>query len=241
MKCLLFLLIGCGLPVMIQAQVSVKGVIYDSISKATLSPVNIENLRTHQGVFSNDKGEFTIDATIGDYLIFTHVGYNRKVVLLKVSDAVNNLNVYMTIKTTNLKPVTIKRGPTEYQKVSANRADIYKDVFNYEQQKSVMSPVTSIYQKVSKKYKNLRKFQEQIVDNEKQKFIDSRYTPELVTTLTQLKDDELASFMNQYPMDYDYARVATDLEIKMWIKYNFQDYVKKGRPPYVPGSPKQKE
>ncbi|GBL35256.1 hypothetical protein EMGBS15_08510 [Filimonas sp.] len=46
--------------------------------------------------------------------------------------------------------------------------------------------------------------------------------------MTQLEGDDLASFMNQYPMDYEYARVATELEIKMWIKYNFQDYLKKG-------------
>jgi hypothetical protein len=28
-------------------------------------------------------------------------------------------------------------------------------------------------------------------------------------------------------MEYAYARTASDLEVKMWIKYNFQDYNKK--------------
>ena len=219
-------------------QVSVRGKVSDSVSKAVLSPVSIENLRTHQGCFSNAKGEFTIEAELGDFLIFTHVGYNRKVVSLKVADDAKDLKVYMTVKTTSLKQVTIKRGPTEYQKDSANRADIYKDAFEYQQQKSAFSPVTTIYQKFSKKYKNLRKFQEQIVDNEKQKFIDTRYTAELTTKMTQLEGDDLASFMNQYPMDYEYARVATELEIKMWIKYNFQDYLKKGKPVYVPQAKK---
>ena len=215
-------------------QVSVKGTVCDSVSKAALSPVSIENLRTHKVCFSNAQGEFAIEAELGDFLIFTHVGYNRKVMSLKVADDAKSMKVSMTVKTTSLKSVTIKRGPTEYQKDSANRADVYKDVFDYQQNKSVMSPVTSMYQKFSKKYKNLRKFQEQITDNENQKFIDTRYTPELTTKMTKLENDELASFMNQYPMDYDYARVATELEIKMWIKYNYQDYLKKGRPPYVP-------
>ncbi len=215
-------------------QVTVRGVVYDSVSRSVLSPVSIENLRTHQGCFSNSLGEFAIEAELGDLLIFTHVGFNRKVVSLKVTDDAQHMKVYMTLKTTSLKPVTIKRGPTEYQKDSANRADIYKDVFDYQQQKSAFSPVTSVYQKFSKKYKNLRKFQEQIVDNEKQKFIDTRYTPELTAKLTRLEGEEVSSFMNQYPMDYEYARVATELEIKMWIKYNFQDYLKKGKPSYVP-------
>jgi hypothetical protein len=28
-------------------------------------------------------------------------------------------------------------------------------------------------------------------------------------------------------MPYDYARAATALELKMWIKYNFSDFLKK--------------
>ena len=207
---------------------------FDSLTQVPLNPVSIENLQTHQGVTSNTDGTFSIEASIGDYIIFTQIGYNRKVVKLKASDNFSNIKVGMTLKTTSLKEVTIKRGPTEYQKDSLNRAEIYKDAFDYQQQKSAFSPITSIYQKFSKKYKNLRKFQDQIIDMEQQKFIDTRYTPELVNALTKLVDEELASFINQYPMEFDYARTASELEIKMWIKYNFQDYIKKGRPPFVP-------
>jgi len=49
----------------------------------------------------------------------------------------------------------------------------------------------------------------------------------------------MAEFMNQYPMDYDYARAASDLEIKMWIKYNYQDYLKKGKPSLLSTSDKK--
>lgn len=235
MKNSFFLLLILSISVLnSKAQVTLKGTVLDSASRTILYPVSIENLRTHQGCFSNEKGAFSIEAALGDYIIFTQVGYNRKVVVLKINDDINDMKVLMTTKTTTLKPVIIKKGPTEYQIDSANRAEIYKDAFQYEQQKSAFTPVTSIYQKFSKKYKNLRKFQDQIIDNEKQKFIDTRYTPELVTQLTKLEGDELSSFINQYPMDYDYARVATELEIKMWIKYNFQDYLKKGKPPYIP-------
>lgn len=201
--------------------------ILDSFNRAPLVSVSVENLQTHAGSLSNEKGEFTIEANLGDALIITHIGYNRKIHILRAGDDLLHLKIFMNIRNSSLKPVIIKRGPTEYQKDSADRASIYKKAFEYEQTKSVFSPVTSVYQKFSKKYKNLRKFQDQIVDNEKQKFIDTRYTPELVGLLTKLQDDELAHFMNAYPMEYDYARVASDLEIKMWVKYNFQDYEKK--------------
>ena len=215
------------LPFTVQAQIMLQGHVTDSVTTSPINPVSIENMRTHQGCLSGEQGSFQLEARLGDYIVFTHVGYQRKIYVVKMGDDFQHLLIRMNRKATLLKPLTVKSGPTEYQKDSANRAEIYKDVFDYEQQKSVMTPVTSIYQKFSKKYKNIRKFQEQIVDNEKQKFIDTRYTPELVTQLTQLKDDACATFMHQYPMDYDYARVASDLEIKMWIKYNFQEYQKK--------------
>jgi hypothetical protein len=217
----------------------VSGIVADSSTHEPLSPVSIENMRTHDGCFSNAKGEFTIQASLGDYLVFSHVGYTKRVFILKVMDNLKDLKIYMTLKTTKLKPVTIKRGLTKYQKDSINRAQIYQDAIEYRQQKSVFSPITSIYQKFSKKYKNIRKFQDQIELNEKQKFIDTRYTPELVATLTPLKDDELAAFMNEYPMEFEYARAATELEIKMWIKFNYQDFVSKGKPPFNPANKKK--
>jgi hypothetical protein len=176
---------------------------------------------------------------MGDALILTRVGYARRIYILRNADDLNHLTIYLQNKNTNLKAVVITRGLTEYQKDSATRAEIYQDAIGYEQQKSMMSPVTSLYQKFSKKYKELRKFQGQIVDMEKQKFIDTRYTPELVHAMTKLDEDAMAEFMNQYPMDYDYARAASDLEIKMWIKYNYQDYLKKGKPSLLSTSDKK--
>jgi hypothetical protein len=73
----------------------------------------------------------------------------------------------------------------------------------------------------------MRHFQDQIVDIEKQKFIDTRYSEALTAQMTGLQEESLIKFMQAYPMEIDFARAASDLEIKMWIKYNFQEYSKK--------------
>lgn len=224
----LLLFVGCSA----HAQVIVHGSVFDSISSKTLSQVSIENQTTHQGAISDAYGQFQLEAKMGDLLVFTYVGYERKTIECTNWKQFEKLRVGMLPKTTFLKPVTILKGLTEYQKDSASRADLYKGIFQYEQSKSAFTPITSIYQKFSKKHKNLRKHQGQILTIEQEKFIDTRYTPDLVHALTKLQGDELASFMNQYPMAYDYSRVASELEIKMWIKYNFQDYIKKGRPTF---------
>lgn len=227
MKKIFFLtILSFGLSFLAQAQIAFKGKIIDSVTQKSLSPVSIENMTTHAGTVSGRKGYFEIQASYGDYILFKIVGYKNAIVQVKIGDENRFRIVSMDIKPTLLNEVIIKKGPTQYQIDSANRASLYKSVYEYDQQKSVFSPVTTVYQKFSKRYKNLRKFQTQILSNEQQKYISTRYSEEIVKSLTPLTDqDEIAKFMNAYPMEYDYARAASDLEVKMWIKYNYQDYI----------------
>ena len=55
----------------------------------------------------------------------------------------------------------------------------------------------------------------------------TRYTPELVSEMTQLEGNAVYQFMAAYPMEKDYAYVASDLEIKMWIRNNYKQWMKK--------------
>jgi len=226
-KRLLIVLLSFIVASQVDAQIVFKGTIIDSAKNITINSVRVENLSTHQGDYSNLDGFFSIEGKEGDYIIFSYLGFNNKVIRLSSSFNNSNQIIKMTVKTVGLKGVTIKQGPTQYQTDSAKRADIYKDAFEYTQSKSAMSPITSLYQIFSKKHKNMRHFQDQIVDIEKQKFIGTRYSEELTAQMTGLKDDALIKFMQAYPMEVEFARAASDLEIKMWIKYNFQEYSKK--------------
>lgn len=87
-------------------------------------------------------------------------------------------------------------------------------------------------QKMSKSYKQNKKFKENFQREQEQKYIDTRYTQKLTSALTGITGDSLAMFMNTYPLEYKFARTATDLEIKMWIRGNYRDYMKV-RPPAV--------
>jgi len=223
----ILILFLCFVGLQTHAQITLKGRIFDSNTIQILSPVSIENLTTHTGSFSDEQGNFSITGKAGDNILFTYVGYKNKTIQLRPSFDNVPQQILLTLKTIQLNNITIRRGLSEYQQDSVHRASIYKDAFDYEQTKSVFTPITSVYQKFSKKYKNLRKFQNQIIQTEQQKFIDSRYSTEMVGKLTHLEGDSLANFMNAYPMEFDYARQASEVEIKMWVKYNFQDYTQK--------------
>lgn len=220
----IFILVICCFGLTSHAQGVFKGVVYDSASHRPLSPVSVEILERHIGVNTDSKGEFSIEAKLTDHVVFNFLGYKTKVVVVNEGMQGVAQAIYLAPKPVKLNEVLIKKGPTEYQKDSMRRADVYKDAFDYERQKSVMSPVTSIYQKYSKKHRAMEKFHNQVQDMEQQKFIDTRYTLTLVMNMTKMNEDSAVNFMNAYPMEYDYARVASDLEIKMWIKYNAHTY-----------------
>lgn len=44
--------------------------------------------------------------------------------------------------------------------------------------------------------------------------------------LTGLNEESTNTFLYQNPMPHDYARQATNLEIKMWIKFSFKNWHK---------------
>lgn len=218
----LFLFLAHG----IMAQITIKGTVVDSATGKTMANVRIQNLNTREGVSSNGNGSFEWKDKVGEYLVFSYIGYRNLVIQVKPEMDQTEQRFVMRYKPIQLKEVRVGPGPTEYQKDSMYRANMYEDAFTYQQKKSVMSPVSTLYDAFSKKQKAFRHFHEQIIDLEKQKFIDTKYSKELVMTLTKSNEDDAMDFMKAYPMEFEYARTASELEIKMWIKFYYQEYQK---------------
>ena len=86
--------------------------------------------------------------------------------------------------------------------------------------------MSAIAEKFSRRAKTIYRFQKTFEAGEIEKFIDTRYYPDIVTALTGLTGDSIGHFMYACPMPYDFARAATDLEVKMWIRSNYKQWAK---------------
>jgi hypothetical protein len=115
---------------------------------------------------------------------------------------------------------------TKYQLDSLERAVTYKVVLQRRPPSAFVSPVSALAEKFSKKAKRAYQFQKDFAAGEIEKFVDTRYTPDLVAELTTLTGDSIGHFMYAYPMPYDFARTATDLELKAWIRDNYKQWMK---------------
>jgi hypothetical protein len=143
--------------------------------------------------------------------------------------------VAMTPLSVTLNDVTI-RPYDAFQSDSAEMARLYGNELSKEAIKPKIYPgaglvadgvISSVAQHFSKKAKQSKRFKEDFRKDMEQKFVDVRYTPNLVSSLTGLKGESISQFMISYPMDHEFARAASDLEIKAWIRQNYRTYASK--------------
>lgn len=79
---------------------------------------------------------------------------------------------------------------------------------------------------VTGRKKKEKKFLRTYQAMQSEKLIAIRYNPSAVALVTGLKGEEAARFMNANPMSEGFARTASELELKMWIR----DHYKRWKP-----------
>lgn len=208
------------------------GKITDKETGFPLYPVMVTNLITRESILSDENGHYSIPAKEGEYVAFTFISYKAQQKKMPFSFGTAEINIQLQSTSILLDEATIS-SLTKYQKDSLLRKQNFARPLAA-QHASFMSPVSAFAELFSKKSRQTFAFQEHFHKTETQLFIDSRYTEELVQKLTNLHGDTLAHFMNAHPMPYDYSRTATDLELKMWIRDHYKEYMAKQQYKYIP-------
>jgi len=72
--------------------------------------------------------------------------------------------------------------------------------------------------------RQLQSFQNRLLKEEQDKYIDHRYSVQFVKQLIGLEDPELDSFMTAYRPDYELLQEMNDLELGYYVQLCFKDY-----------------
>lgn len=226
----LFLLLLAGLQPLRaqQIQVKISGMVVDADTKTGLPAVTIINKRTQSGTLSTESGRFLIEAQPGDTIEFSMLSYYKKEVVAPLENT--SINVYMPKRIFGLQEVNV-RGRNYHQDSLATRQE-YGKYFNYKKPGALdvlktlpANPVTALtYLMPSKARKRKEHFRDQLQYWEKEKFIDYRYSPELVQKMTKLESPELDTFMLHYRPGYHFLETATDYDLLLYIKQSFERY-----------------
>ena len=218
---------------LVNAQVTVTGMISDS-NKLVLPYATVTNLNTGKHSLSDQGGYYKISGTRNDRIVFTFVGYKPDTVIVIQSMGTQTANVVMTPAGKFLKGIEVTSQYTPYQIDSIDRRNQYGYILDQPNQQLaggstpqgagiVISPIT----RFSKKEKQKRQFKKNYEEMEKEKFIDSRFTPLLVNKVTGLTGDSLHLFMRDNYPDYNTMRTIASNDLLYWITDKYKAWMNK--------------
>src|SRR5581483_2565782 len=133
------------------------------------------------------------------------------------------------VNVTELRPIMVK--PPNYHLDSIENRQEYAKAFNFRKPGlGIVSPsgpgaavgvdldqLIEVFQ--FNKNRRMAAFRDRLVREEKEKFIEHRFSRQLVIKLTGLHGADLDTFMVRYKPDLFFTQMATD--------YEFQSYIKK--------------
>jgi hypothetical protein len=212
------------------AQQEIDGLVFDQSTKQRIAKVYIYNTSSDTGVFSNLRGEFRLKVSSGDVLVAAVEGYFPDTLTFNHEAAIL---IYLNRSSTLLREVTIvaRRSPEELLR---QRREEYNTAYSRGDPGPLFSvgssgaglSIASLYTLLSREGKNARYLQEIIEREYQNDIIDYRFTPEMVSALTGLRDKELDDFMMQYRPSYYFVLASNDYSLSLYIRSSYLDFKK---------------
>jgi len=210
----------------LSAQYKVKGVVFDSSRLYRIEAVSVMTTGGRMSV-TDSMGRYQIDVGEKDSIWFSYLGKpTPKYPVLKIPD-VNQFNIALQLKTDVMAEIKIKT--RSYREDSVQNRKDYAKIFDFHRPNIAsmttigptgagidLDELIRVFQ--FRKNKQTEKFKERLEEQERQKFIDHRFSKLLVKRLTALDGNDLDVFMIRYRPSYAFALVASDYDFQLYIK-----------------------
>jgi hypothetical protein len=219
----------------------ISGIVVDKTTRQPIAGalVSFYNLTVRAGGL----GRFEMNVShLNDSLRVSAFAY--KTISVFITPANVTLVVELDPKITRLTEVTVHGNRDFKQDSLANRAAFAKQ-FNYrapsikdafsdhpDKQPGELISINPLLliAALTKKSSPEYKFQQQLMGDEHEQYVDEKFNRGNVTRITGLRGDTLATFMVQYRPGYQFALKATDYEIEVYIKNCYKKFEQEGFP-----------
>ena len=218
------LLLNCG--VLLAQEYIVRGYVLDSSRNYPMEAVTVQSTSGRM-TLTNVEGFYQIRVTESDSISFSYLGKNtQKFPVLRIANPLQ-FDVALQVNVPVLREVKIR--PRNYRQDSLqNRLD-YAKIFNYQKPKiKTVNPQYGMGMGFDlqelinmfrfRRNKSMLSFQQRLLLEEEEKFIDFRFNKALVRRLTLLEPPELDSFVRVFRPSYDFAKEADDYQFRLYIK-----------------------
>ena len=214
---LLFLI----LPFVLKAQMTIVGTAYDADTRSKLKLVFVNNLTQREVDHSGQKGDFSVQADLGDLIVFTCPGYESDTLILQ-----------------NMRPKIVMMRPSlivldevivnaRYNKKPEDIREAYSSAYSYATTNVFsLDGNVSLVNAFSKQSKQKRAFQKFMDTELDEKLIDQKFNKPLVTQLTKIRGQLLEDFMSYYRPTYSQVLAMSEVELRTYIINSYNAYLK---------------
>ncbi|HEU4553840.1 MAG TPA: carboxypeptidase-like regulatory domain-containing protein [Chitinophaga sp.] len=218
-----------------QAQLTLTGQLTDKDNNLVLPYATIINKTTGKRATTDQGGFYRITAKPHDLIVFTFIGYRSDSLVVSAAPAATvTHNVQLEVENKMLRSVEVTAQYTPYQLDSIERRNQYRFILDKENTHLAgdntpqgFGITFSPFTRFSRREKQKRKFKEIYEKAEEQRYIDSRYTPLLVSQVTGLKGDSLQLFMHDNIPEYNDVRMMRREDLIYWISGKYREWKKK--------------
>jgi hypothetical protein len=217
----------------VSGQVRISGAVYDLSKKIGLESVSVLST-SGAGTMTGKSGKYTLVANENDSIWFSYLNKPTPKYAVQSIQNLNNFEISLHVAITTLPEVRIM--PRNYRRDSMqNRLD-YAKAFDF--QKPGVGSVLSVgpnggagldineFINMFKFRRNRRMlaFQDRLLREEEERYIDHRFNRALIIKLTQLRGADLDTFIARYRPTVEFTDFSTDYEFQSYIKNCFLYY-----------------
>ena len=215
-----------------QAQYKIQGSVYDSSRTYPLEAVSVLST-SGRGTITNASGFYQIEVSEKDSIYFSYLG--KPTVKFPIVKIINPAQFDLSLRV----PVNVLREvkvmPRNYKLDSIQNRRDYEKIFdfrrpNIESMTSIgpngagidINELIRLFQ--FRKNKSTLRFQQRLLQQERDKAIDHRFSKALVVRLTGLTGEEQQRFMLLFRPGYEFTLYASDYDFGEYIKLAFEKF-----------------
>ena len=224
-KTILFALFAiCAFRVSAQ-QVTIHGTVFNMYRTRPLDGVSVL-CSCGTGTTTDSNGNYVIRVDQSDSLRFSYLGRATQMFPVTMMNSTSGFDIALHVNPTELDEVRI--APRNYRMDSLQNRKDYEKIFNYKKPGLEITDgadgkagldldqIINVFR--FQRNRRLKAFQERLIYDEENKFIDHRFTRYIVKKITGLDGDALTAFIIRYRPSHNFTQIATD--------YEFYDYIK---------------
>lgn len=221
-----FLLFFIAICAKAQENFIIKGLIFRTSTSQRIGSVAIENKQKGLATFSDDFGNFSISAALGDTLTFKKQGFSdqEKIIIAK-QNLIIYLNAALILDEVVVKGQTKKAEQREILDGYRSKGVYYNG--NPPLLAYIFTPLTALNELIGKDANNARRFGNYVARENAESEVDKHFNATIIKTAVKIKDEDLAEFMFLHrpkPEEVTYWNYYDDLA---YVRKAYQAFLKK--------------